>query len=91
VLAFCGKMLGAMQNMGPFPKDVLRLVLMLLDSCDDLHRCQITCKSWKSALFDRLFDQLQRLERWRAADAAHARDGPKGKAAGESTGESTSW
>jgi small GTP-binding protein len=64
VLAFCGEMLAATQNMGPFPKDILRLILMLVDSYDDLHRCQLTCRTWRALIVDNaMFDRLDAEER----------------------------
>jgi hypothetical protein len=57
----------AKTNAGPFPKDILRLILMLLDSRADLLRCQLTCRSWRAlivenALLDRLFDETRILD-----------------------------
>jgi GTPase KRas protein len=54
--------MNASKNAGPFPKDILRVILMLVDRYADLHRCQLTCKSWRAlivdnALFDRLFSE----------------------------------
>jgi hypothetical protein len=58
--------MSASSNMGPFPKDILRLILMLVDSHADLRCCQLTCKSWRtliveSALADRLFDEKRQV------------------------------
>jgi hypothetical protein len=54
-------MMHASKNMGPFPKEVLRVILMLVDRCSDLHHCELTCKSWRAVISDnglleRLFD-----------------------------------
>jgi hypothetical protein len=37
---------------GPLPKDILRLILMLVDDYGDLHHCQLTCKSWRAIIVD---------------------------------------
>jgi hypothetical protein len=44
--------MSAVKNMGPFPKDILRLILMLVDSYVDLNRCQLTCRTWRAVISD---------------------------------------
>ena len=55
------------RNAGPFPKDILKLILMLVDDYCDLHHCQLTCKYWRelilnNAMFDRLFTEKKKID-----------------------------
>jgi GTPase KRas protein len=55
------------KNAGPFPKDVLRLILVLVDTYVDMRNCQLTCKSWgalidESALLERFFDERRLMD-----------------------------
>jgi GTPase KRas protein len=60
----CGvMMMSTAKNMGPFPKDILRLILMLVNRYEDLHRCQLTCKAWRALIVDNaMFDRLDTEE-----------------------------
>ena len=55
------------RNAGPFPTDILKLILLLVDDYGDLHRCQLTCKFWReliasNGMFERLFSEKKILD-----------------------------